>query len=110
MDRPVLEELPVCIEHEKMLDVMESEVVAAIKSLRKGKAPGAEEMIQAGGRCSLEMLHGLYIKKECPEDWDRTIIVPIHKKENGMWQLSSYKFIKCCREGILYTPKYYNNV
>jgi len=34
VDRTVLEELPVCNEHEKMLDIMESEVEAAIKSLR----------------------------------------------------------------------------
>ena len=39
MDTAVLEELPVCRpnEHEKMLDVMESEVEAAIKSLKKEK-------------------------------------------------------------------------
>ena len=59
----ILEELPACNEHEKMLDIMESEVKAAIRGLKKGKAPGedniAAEMIQAGGRCSLEMMHGL---------------------------------------------------
>ena len=53
MDRTVLEELPACNEHEKMLDIMENEVEAAIRSLEKGKAPGedniAAEMIQAGG-------------------------------------------------------------
>src|SRR6218665_482179 len=64
-----------------MLDIMESEVEAAINSLKKGKAPGedniAAEMIQARGGCSLEMLHGLcnqiYNQKEYPEDRDRVI-------------------------------------
>jgi len=78
----------VCNEHEKMLHMMESEVEAAIKGLKKGKEPGedniAAEMIQARGGCSLEMLHGLcnqiYNQKECPEDRDRVIIVPTDKK------------------------------
>src|SRR6218665_3716713 len=51
--RTVLEELPACNEHEKMLDIMESEVEAAIRSLKKGKAPGedniAAEVIQTRG-------------------------------------------------------------
>src|SRR6218665_3540927 len=63
VDRTVLEELSACNEHAKKLDIMECEVEAAIKSLKKGKAPGedniAAEMIQVGGGCSLEMQHGL---------------------------------------------------
>ena len=46
VNRAVVEELPACNEHEKMLDVMESEVETAIKSLRKGEDNIA---VQAGG-------------------------------------------------------------
>src|SRR6218665_2393056 len=41
-------------------------------------------MIQAGENCSVEMLHTLcnqiYYSKDCPKDWGKAIIVPLHKK------------------------------
>jgi len=35
VNRTVLEELPACNEHEKILDIMESEVEAATRSLER---------------------------------------------------------------------------
>ena len=71
-----------------MLDILEEEITAAVKNLKRKKAPGEDnitaEMIQAGGSCSIEMLHRLcnkiYHDKECPRDWCRAVIVPIYKK------------------------------
>jgi len=91
VDRTVLEELPVNNKQERMLNIMEGEIEAAIKNLKRKKAPGEDnitaEMIQAGGSCSVEMLHRLcnkfYNDKECPSDWSKAVIVPIHKKGIG---------------------------
>src|SRR3984885_12289194 len=88
VDRTVIKELPICNEHEKMESILREEIEMAIKNLKTKKAPGEDnitaEMIQAGGDCSTEMLHTLcnqiYCSKECPKDWGKAIIVPIHKK------------------------------
>src|SRR3984885_5551804 len=61
VDRTVLEELPVNNKEEQMMNIMRSEVETAIKNLKRKKAPGEDtitaEMIQAGGQCSVEMMH-----------------------------------------------------
>src|ERR1700733_229235 len=88
VDRTVIKELPIWNEHEKMESILREEIEMAIKNLKTKKAPGEDnitaEMIQAGGDCSTEMLHTLYYQiyrsKECPKDWGKAIIVPIHKK------------------------------
>src|SRR3984885_8868260 len=77
-------------EHESLGNILREEVEAAIKIQKKRKAPGEDnimaEMIQAGGDCSVEMLHTLcdkvYQEKKCPADWGKAIIVPIHKKKD----------------------------
>ena len=49
----MLEELPENNRQERMLDILEEEIAAAIKNLKRKKAPGEDnitaEMIQAGG-------------------------------------------------------------
>ena len=100
VDRTVLEELPVINSHEQMPDIMEEEVETAIKNLKRKKAPGEDnitaEMIQAGGSCSVEMMHRLcnkiYYDKDCPRDWGKVIIVPIHKKGDRT-ECGNYKAI-----------------
>jgi hypothetical protein len=55
--------------------------------LKSHKAPGIDqilaELIKAGGgtiRCAIHKLISLWIKKELPEEWRESIIVPIYKK------------------------------
>src|SRR3984885_7608136 len=100
VDSTVLDEIPSSNSHEHMEDILEEEVEAAIRNLKKRKAPGEDnitaEMIQAGERCSVEMLHTLcnkiYYEKKCPTDWGKAIIVPIHKKKDRR-ECSNYRGI-----------------
>jgi hypothetical protein len=56
--------------------------------LKKYKSPGSEqipaELIQAGGEILLSEIHKLinsvWNKEELPDQWEESIIVPIHKK------------------------------
>src|SRR6218665_3457109 len=70
--------------------LVREEVEAAVRSLKKRKSPGEDnitaEMIQAGEESSVEMMYTLFKRifqeKSCPADWGKTIIVPIHKKKD----------------------------
>jgi hypothetical protein len=63
-------------------------VEIAIAKLKKYKSPGSDqipaELIQAGGQILLSEIHKLINsvrnKKELPDQWKESIIVPIHKK------------------------------
>jgi hypothetical protein len=58
--------------------------------LKKYKSPGSDqilaELIQAGGEILLSEIHKLissvWNKKELPDQWKESIIVPIHKKDD----------------------------
>ena len=64
------------------------EVELAIEKLKNHKSPGIDqipaELIKAGGRTIRCVIHKLIIsiwnKKELPEEWKESIIVPICKK------------------------------
>jgi hypothetical protein len=64
------------------------EVEIAIAKFKKYKTPGSDqipaESIQAGGEILLSAIHKLinsvWNKKELPDHWKESIIVPIHKK------------------------------
>jgi len=64
------------------------EVELAIGRLKNYKSPGIDqipaELIKAGGRTICSPIHKLIIsiwnKKELPEEWKESIIVPIYKK------------------------------
>jgi hypothetical protein len=56
--------------------------------LKKYKSPESDEipaeLIQAGGKILLYVIHKLinsvWNKKELPDQWKKSIIVPVHKK------------------------------
>jgi hypothetical protein len=64
------------------------EVEIAITKLKKYKSPGSDqipaELIQTRGEILLSAIHkhinSVWNKKELPEPWKESIIVPIHKK------------------------------
>jgi hypothetical protein len=64
------------------------EVETAIAKLKNYKSPGSDqipaELIQAGGEILLSAIHKLinsvWIKKELPDQWKMSIIVPVHKE------------------------------
>ena len=90
VDQTVLADIPTSNSQEHMEDILREEVEAAIRNLKRRKAPGEDnimaEMIQAGETCSVEMLHTLcnkiYQERKCPADWGRAIIIPIYKKKD----------------------------
>jgi sorting nexin-29 len=66
------------------------EVEIAIAKLKKYKSPGSDQipgqLIQAGGKMLLSVIHKLinsiWNKKQLPDQWKESIIVPIHKKSD----------------------------
>ena len=84
------------------------EVELAIEKLKSHKSPGFDqipaELIKAGGRIVHCEIHKLIIsvcwnKEELPEEWKKSIIVPIYKKGDKTY-CSSYR-------GILLLPTTY---
>jgi hypothetical protein len=71
-----------------VLEPSDSEVEMAIEKLERHKSPGIDqipaELIKAGGRTIRSEIHKLinsvWNKKEFPEQWKESIIVPIYKK------------------------------
>jgi hypothetical protein len=64
------------------------QVEIAIAKLKKYKSPGGDEipaeLIEGGGETLLSPIHKLinsvWNKEELPDQWKESIIVPIHKK------------------------------
>jgi len=100
VDDTILREMPPTNSAEHMEDFLEEEVKAAIQTLKRGKAPGEDnitaEMILAGGDSSISVLHTLcqkiYHEGKCPADWGKAVIVPLHKKGDKM-ECSNYRGI-----------------
>ncbi|CAF1642700.1 unnamed protein product, partial [Adineta ricciae] len=75
-------------ENEGSHDILYSEVQAAISSLKRNKSPGSDgitaEMLQAGGEPLSREIHKLCNKAwhegTIPEEWGKSILVPIPKK------------------------------
>ena len=71
-------------------EILLTEVEYAIKELKKGKAPGADnikaEQIQAGGEATAKMLHKMcnviLRTKEWPNQWTESVLITIPKKAN----------------------------
>ena len=81
-------------------DITIEEVQKAIKKVKVGKSPGADEiypeMIKNQGREADKLLHAIiqdsWKLKQVPQDWRKGIIVPIHKKGSTM-ECSNYRGI-----------------
>ena len=81
-------------------DLSRDEMVNAIMHLKTGKAPGIDnvsaEEIVASGEEGMEALfslcHRIWQTEEFPEEWKRSIILPIHKKKDKL-QCDNYRGI-----------------
>jgi hypothetical protein len=81
-------------------DILYSEVQTAIRALKKNKSPGSDgitaEMLQAGGEPLARQIHMLCNKSwhegTIPEEWGRSILVPIPKK-GDLSNCSNYRTI-----------------
>jgi hypothetical protein len=69
---------------------MKDEVIHAMHSLKIGKTPGIEnipaELLKYGGpeleRVMTEICEKIWSTKSWPEEWSKSIIIPIPKKGN----------------------------
>ena len=85
-----LEEIPQYMEDDDVIiePPTRDDVEHAIQALRNKKAAGVDripaELIKYGGQLILAHIHKLILEiwrqEQIPEDWKKTIIVPIHKK------------------------------
>jgi hypothetical protein len=59
----------------------------AVEKLKRHKSPGADqipaELITAGGHSDiLELINSIWNKEELPEEWKKSITVPVYKKRD----------------------------
>lgn len=81
-------------------DILYSEIEAAIQTLKKNKSPGSDgimaEMLQAAYEKLARQIHNLCNKAwnegTIPEDWGKSILVPIPKK-GDLSNCSNYRTI-----------------
>ena len=78
-----------------------SEIVAALKKMKRHKAPGlsqlSAEMIQTtegiGTHWLLDLCNGI-VKEGCiPEDWTPSVLLPIYKGKGDPMECASYRGI-----------------
>ena len=91
---------------EKGIEV--DEVREAMSGMKSDKAPGVSEvsidMLRAGGEeCLiwiLDLLKAVWDKEQIPEDWRKSLIVPIFKKKGGILDCRNYRGIKLLEYGF----------
>ena len=91
--KDMLNKFPAAANKEPIPSVGEDEVLAAIKRMKSGKAPGidnitVEEIRSATHGFGLKAMHHLYStileREELPYEWKRAVIVPLHKKKDKL--------------------------
>ena len=93
VDEAVLVGLPSSKNTEEIPGIEEHEVVVAITRMNNGKAPGTDNVTVQELRAAtkgegLKVIHRLFERiwetEEMPEEWKRSIIMPIHKKQDKL--------------------------
>ena len=83
--------------------ISEEEVAAAIKGLKIGKAAGptdvVSEMMKASGgfstRLITDLINNIEQQETCiPDDWRKSILVPVYKGKGDLFVCGSYRAIK----------------
>jgi hypothetical protein len=80
-----------------------NEIDQAIKHLRNNKAPGIDlilaELVKFAGPEYVKHIHKLLVKiwitEIIPDEWNLSIVSPVHKKGDVMGR-SNYRGINCC--------------
>ena len=114
VDEDVLANLPSSRNEEELPHIQEDEVVAAIERMKTGKAPGidnvtVEELRAAIKGEGLKVIHSLFQSvwetEEVPRDWRRSIVIPIHKKQDKL-DCSNYRGITL----LCHTGKFFSSI
>ena len=91
---------------EKGIEV--EEVREAMSGMKSNKAPGFSEvsidMLRAGGKECLiwmsDLLKAVWDKEKIPENWRKSLIVPIFKKKGDILKCGNYRGIKLLEHGL----------
>lgn len=88
-------------EMEEEDEITREELEEAIKKMKNDKAPGedgiAVELIKEGGEVLrekvLELMNECWRRKEVPENWGKTILIPIYKQKGDSSECKNYRGI-----------------
>ena len=80
----------------------------AMSGMKSNKAPGVSEvsidMLRAGGEECLiwksDLLKAVWDKEKIPENWRKSLIVPIFKKKGDILECGNYRGIKLLEHGL----------
>jgi len=83
-----------------------NKVAAALKKMKRHKAPVAEIIIQATGdigtRWILDLCNGIRKEGCIPEDWKSSVVLPVHKGKGIQWSVDlteEFNFGTCYESG-----------
>ena len=88
--------------------ISREEVDRALKKMKNGKAPGPSgvvtEMLKASGEVGVEWLtekcKSVIRERKIPEDWKKSVILPIFKGKGDPLECGSYRAIKLLEHGM----------
>ena len=88
--------------------ITRAEVETALKKTKSGKAPGQSgvvtEMLKASGEIGVEWLvdlcNSVIRERKIPEDWRRSVLVPVYKGKGDPLDCGSYRAIKLLEHGM----------
>ena len=89
-DPTILNDLPPAVTDNEIFPILRNEVETAIKSLKKGKSAGIDnipaELVQSGGDCMIDALtiicNKIWLTGEWPMLWTKSLIITLPKKGN----------------------------
>jgi len=108
----VLLSFPSSRNEEEIPGIEEDEVTAAIAKMKNGKTPGidnvtVEELRTATKGVGLKTIHGLFQSiweiEEVAREWKRSIIVPVHKKQDKLDRLNYRGISLLCHTGKIFS-------
>ena len=93
------------------------EVRAALKEMKRHKAPGLSglvtEMIQATGEIGtqwiLDLCNGIVKEASIPEDWKSSVVLPIYKGKGDRIECGSYRGIKLLEQAMKVVEKIFEH-
>ena len=85
-----------------------SEVESALKCMKNGKAASRSElvveMLKAAERTGVQWLTDIFndvlTRGEIPEDWNRSILIPLYKGKGSSVECGSYRAVKMLDQGL----------
>ena len=91
-----------------VLEITKEEVERAVRKMKSNKAPGVSEvsidMVKARGeegiRWMWEVLREVWRSERIPDEWTRSVIVPIFKNKGDILDCKQYGGIKLLEHGL----------